>query len=74
MYLIKFIFLCFGAAFIGASLFRLRFEKSLAIFLLGIIVTLYQAYILNIVSICSTGIIAGMVVGGGIRYYENNTR
>lgn len=65
MYLIKFIFLCFGAAFIGASLFRLRFEKSLAIFLLGIIVTLYQAYILNIVSICSTGIIAGMVVGGG---------
>lgn len=64
MYLIKFILLCFGGAFIGASLFRLRFEKSLPIFLMGIMVILYQAYVLNIVYICSIGIIVGMVIGG----------
>lgn len=64
MYLIKFIALCFGGAFIGASLFHMRFEKTIALFLMGIMVVLYQAYILDIVQICSIGIMAGMVVGG----------
>lgn len=64
MYFIKFILLCFGVAFIGASLFKLRFEKSITIFFLGTIVILYQAYILNIVYICTLGIVCGIVIGG----------
>lgn len=64
MYLVKFILLCFGGAFIGASLFRLKFEKSIIILLMGITVILYQAYILDAVYICSVGIVSGMVIGG----------
>lgn len=70
MYLLKIILLCFGGAFIGASLFQLRFEKSIAILFMSVMIILYQAYIFDIVSICSIGIVAGIGVGGGWVYYS----
>lgn len=72
MYVIKFILLCLGVAFTGASLFQIKYEKSVVLFFMGLIVILHQAYIFDMVYVCSIGIVMAIGMGGVLGIVKTN--